>query len=306
MRIAAALLALACAACGSAAATPVASPPVTPAASPSATPAANPLGTVGLRYSLVDSIGRPAFCDPDFYPVARPESELANAIAAYPSIVADAETYSAIVAHEHLPAIDLTDAEKLQVYRAWKLLRALTLTPSGSRYTFQYRALVAAGSYQMVAGSIGLDGQISITSRVPSGAPPCPICLAASTLIATPHGPVLVTEIRVGTVVWTEDSHGTRVAEPVIEIGSTPVPPSHLMVHLVLADGRELLASPGHRTGGGVQLGALSAGTQLDGSTIALWELVPYASERTYDLLPKGATGDYWADGILLASTLKP
>ena len=48
----------------------------------------------------------------------------------------------------------------------------------------------------------------------------------------------------------------------------------------------------------------LQAGDALDGSTITRWELVPYTEVRTYDLLPAGATGYYWANGILLASTL--
>ena len=76
------------------------------------------------------------------------------------------------------------------------------------------------------------------------------------------------------------------------------------MVHLKLTDGRELLASPGHRTGDGRALGALAFGDQLDGSTLTLWELIPYAGDRTYDLLPNGPSGAYWANGILLSSTL--
>jgi len=76
------------------------------------------------------------------------------------------------------------------------------------------------------------------------------------------------------------------------------------MVHLKLADGRELLASPGHRTADGRQLGALAVGDRLDGSTITLWEVVPYSGDHTYDLLPAGPTGTYWANGILLLSTL--
>jgi hypothetical protein len=76
------------------------------------------------------------------------------------------------------------------------------------------------------------------------------------------------------------------------------------MVHLKLADGRELLASPGHRTADGRPLGALSVGDRLDGSTVTQWELVPYAGDRTYDLLPAGPNGTYWANGILLSSTL--
>jgi hypothetical protein len=82
------------------------------------------------------------------------------------------------------------------------------------------------------------------------------------------------------------------------------VPAGHLMVHLMLADGRELLASPGHRTADGRQLGSLASGETLGGSTITRWELVPYAGDRTYDLLPAGPTGTYWANGILLSSTL--
>ena len=96
----------------------------------------------------------------------------------------------------------------------------------------------------------------------------------------------------------------SRIAAPVVEVGSTAVPADHLMVHLVLGDGRELLVSPGHRTADGRALGSLSVGEQLDGSRITLWELVPYAGARTYDLLPAGPTGHYWANGVLLASTL--
>jgi hypothetical protein len=95
------------------------------------------------------------------------------------------------------------------------------------------------------------------------------------------------------------------VAMPVLKVGSTPVPPGHLMVHLRLADGRELWASPGHRLADGRQLGAIAAGDVVDGSRATLWELVTYSGDRTYDLLPAGPTGTYWADGILLASTLR-
>jgi hypothetical protein len=115
-----------------------------------------------------------------------------------------------------------------------------------------------------------------------------------------------VTDIEPGLVVWTAMADGTRIAAPVLEVGSMQVPASHRMVHLVLADGRELLASPGHRTAGGRQLGSLATGESLDGSTIVRWELVPYSGERTYDLRPAGGTGTYWANGILLSSTLTP
>jgi hypothetical protein len=257
-----------------------------------------------LKFRVLDEAGQPAYCDPDSYPVARAGGEQAGAIAAYPGIKADAELYAAIVAHEHLPAGDLTDAQKLTAYRAFKKLRALTLTPSGGGYAFSYRSQIGGAGYVMVAGTVRSDGLVTITSQDKTSAPNCPICLAATTLIATPSGEVVVTRLAPGMLVWTADANGTRIAMPILEVGSTPVPPTHLMVHLRLADGRELWASPGHQTADGRLLGSLAAGDVVDGSTVVLWELVPYSGGRTYDLLPAGPTGTYWADGILLLSTL--
>jgi hypothetical protein len=275
----------------------------------SSTPApavGTPLTITQLKFAVLDSVGTPVYCDSDYYPIARPGNELANAITRYPEIRADAELYSAIAAHEHLPSGDLTDEQKLTVYRAWKLLRAVALNQNGSDYSFSYRVQSKGGtaSYLMVSGTVRVDGVVTVTSRTPSGAPNCPICLAAVSLIATPNGPVRVTDIRAGMLVWTAAADGTKIAVPVVATGSMEVPAGHMMVHLVLADGRELLASPGHRTADGRQLGSLAAGEALDGSTITRWELVPYSGDRTYDLLPGGATGEYWANSILLSSTL--
>ena len=291
MRLALALLVLVCAACGAVAPGPV---------------AGSPLTSSQLKFKVMDAVGKPAYCDPDFYPLAREGGEEASAIAQYPAIKADAEAYAAIVVHEGLPAGDLTDTQKLVLYRAWKLLRALTLTPSGADQSFQYRvrSTGATSGYQMVAGTVRVDGFVTVSSRTSTGAPMCPICLAASTMIATPDGPVRVTDVRPGMVVWTATAAGARIAAPVVAIGSMAVPAGHLMVHLKLADGRELLVSPGHPTADGRTAGQLQAGDELDGSTINLWELVPYTADRTYDILPAGSTGHYWANGILMGSTL--
>ncbi len=269
-------------------------------------PAGTPLGVTQLKFAVMDVVGKPVYCDPDYYPIARPGNEQANAITKYPEIRADAEMYSAIVAHEHLPSGELTDEQKLVVYRAWKLLRALSITPKGGDYGFSYLAQSTSGSasYLMVTGTVRVDGVVTVSSRTPSGPPPCPICLAATTLISTPDGQVRVTDIRPGMLVWTAGVDGTRIAAPVLEVGSMEAPAGHQMVHLVLADGRELLASPGHWTADGRPLGSLVAGDTLDGSAIVRWELVSYAGDRTWDLLPAGFTGSYWANGILLSSTL--
>ena len=291
MRFAAALALLAIAACGA----------VRPAAV-----VGSPLGETQLKFAVIDSVGAPVYCDPDFYPLARAGGEEASAVSTYPQIKADSEVYAAIVAHEHLPSGDLTDAQKLVVYRAWKLLRAVSLASSGTDLSFSYRVRSKTGSaaYEMVSGTVRVDGVVTVSSRSATGAPNCPICLADSTMIATPSGSVRVTDLRVGTLVWTQAAGGSRVAAPVIEVGSMAAPPGHMVVHLLLADGRELLVSPGHRTADGRAVGSLHQGDALDGSTITRWELLPYAGGRTYDLLPAGATGRYWANGILLASTL--
>jgi len=288
----AAVAVLAIAACGSAASTPV--------------PVGTPMTVNQLKFAVIDAVGTPVYCDRDFYPLARPGGEQASAIAQYPTIRADAELYSTIVAHEHLPSGELTDDQKLVLYRAWKLLGALTLAPAGSGYSFSYRVLSKSGtaSYLLVTGTVRVDGMVTVSSSPPTGAPNCPICLAAATLISTPKGNVRVTDIEPGMLVWTANVDGARVAAQVLDVGSTQVPAGHLMVHLRLADGRELLASPGHRTGDGRQLGSLASGQAIDGSMVTHWELVPYAGDRTYDLLPAGPTGTYWANGILLSSTL--
>ena len=293
MRFAGALALLAIAACGA----------VRPAAV-----VGSPLGEPQLKFAVIDSVGAPVYCDPDFYPLARAGGEEASAVSTYPQIKADAEVYAEIVAHEHLPSGALTDAQKLVVYRAWKLLRAVSLASSGTDLSFSYRVRSKTGSaaYEMVSGTVRVDGVVTVSSRSATGAPNCPICLADSTMIATPSGSVPVTDLRVGTLVWTQAADGSRVAAPVIEVGSMAAPPGHMVVHLSLADGRQLLVSPGHRTADGRAVGALGQGDALDGSTITRWELLPYAGGRTYDLLPAGATGRYWANGILLASTLGP
>lgn len=278
---------LAAVACGS----------VTPA------PGGPPLTVPQMKFAVMDAVGKPQYCDPDFWPLAH--DEMPSALQQYPTIKSDAQTYAAILAHEHLPSGELTDQQKLTVYRAWKSLRAVALTPAGSDYSFQYLVL-AGGNYEVVAGTVNSSGTVSVASRTAGHRPMCPICLAASTLIATPNGPIRVTDVRVGTIVWTEAAGGARIAAPVVEVGSMQAPAGHRMVHLVLADGRELLVSPGHRTADGRQAGELAVGDQLDGSTITTWELIPYTGGQTYDLLPAGATGFYWANGILLSSTLGP
>jgi hypothetical protein len=76
------------------------------------------------------------------------------------------------------------------------------------------------------------------------------------------------------------------------------------MVTVRLNDGRIVTASPGHPTEDGRTLGSYQVGDTLDSGLVVAVEHVLYDSNATYDLLPSGTTHLYWANGILLRSTL--
>ena len=134
---------------------------------------------------------------------------------------------------------------------------------------------------------------------------PCPICLSGNTVIDTPNGPVNIKELKKGMTLFTQDASGNRTIGTVLETGKTMVLPSHKMIHLVLDDNRSLYGSPNHPTADGRHLGDLKVGNTLDGVKIRMVELVSYNDTHTYDLLPSGQTGFYWANGILIDSTMK-
>ena len=129
-------------------------------------------------------------------------------------------------------------------------------------------------------------------------------CLPPETRIATPLGDVPVSELRVGGSIWTLDDSGNRIAGIVMRTSSTVIDGEHHVVRITLADGRMLVASPAHPLVGGVRVGDVATGDRYDGSTVVAVERVKYMQPRTYDVLPSG-TGAYWADGVLVRSTLE-
>lgn len=151
---------------------------------------------------------------------------------------------------------------------------------------------------------LGIEGGRAKFSEKIETNKPCPSCLSENTLIDTPNGLVRITDFREGMGVWTEDSSGARILATILKTSKIAVPPTHQMVRLVLADGRELFASPGHPLADGRILGEIKAGDIVDGSAVMSAEPVPYGKEYTYDILPSGDTGAYWAGGILVGSTL--
>ena len=280
--------------------------PPNPTASPSPTPSPAPGGLTQaqLKYRLVDQFGRLLFCDPDYYPVARAD-EGALAHERLPEIQKDAPTFNAILTHLGIAvASSYTSDQELAIYRDWKMLNAIRLEQvSGGGFHF----VAIFGTPQQasrVDGTIDQRGNVTIASRTPSGQPPCPICLARGTRIATPEGDIAVEDLKVGDIVWTQDAAGARVALPLTEIGGTPVPATHRVVELRLSDGRAVDVSPGHPTADGRKVGDLMPGDSYDGAVVISAKLTPYAGGATFDVLPAGATGMYWANGVLLGSTI--
>lgn len=155
--------------------------------------------------------------------------------------------------------------------------------------------------------SINFSGQ-TITFNKVVGQPAyggCPICLAGNTLIDTPSGKILVKDLKVGMPVWTTDKTGQRIYDVIMKTSKVPVSPTHRMVHLVLDDGRALFISPGHPTIDGRTVGDLTINNLYDGASVVNIERVSYGENATYDILPFGDTGFYWANGILVGSTLR-
>jgi hypothetical protein len=262
-----------------------------------------------LKLALIDRFGQLWYCDPDIYPIARGE-EIDHALTRWSEVVADAQAFAAISARLGIdPNGTFSNDQKLAVYRLWKVLQAIALDPvAGQSYRFDYLAQPATGAAQGTrsAGTITVDGTIHVESSVSAPEPMCPICLARGTLIETPDGGVPVEDLRVGDAAWTLDGQGRQRVATVIATGSTVAPPDHEVIRLVLADGRTVIASPGHPLADGRLLGSLRPGDPVAGSMVRSVDLVGYGGGETFDLVVSGPTGTYLVDGIPLGSTLRP
>lgn len=279
-------------------------PPVAATELPTMIPTlAGGLSLTELKYRLLEDFPDFFFCDPDFYPVAR-QDELTLANQRFPELQADQEEFQTILEHTGLSGVDtFSDEQKLLIYREYKKLNAITFQLVEDRYQFKIQTGQEGQPGTGITGTIDGSGSIEILQREP-GIPTCPICLAAGTLIDTPRGAVRVEELQVGDPVWTQDEAGRRVPGTILMVGSMNIPASHQMTHVTLSDGRELWASAGHPTADRQRLGELRIGNSLDGARVVQMEHVPYDELYTFDILPSGTTGFYWANEILMGSTL--
>ncbi|QNT76418.1 Hint domain-containing protein [Dehalogenimonas etheniformans] len=262
-----------------------------------------PLTEFVLRYRLLDAYPNYFWCDPDFYPIGNPDGELANALAQFDSIKSNDQEFTAIINRIGLDRkTDYTQEEKLLVYRQHKLLNKVTLEFQAISNGFTFVIRVGENQGQKITGTISNIGKIDVTKTEPSFNT-CPICLSKGTAIDTPNGPVPVNQLSAGDVIWTVGENGERISAPIVNTTMTAEPSVFELMQIALADGRSVTASSRHPTSDGRLLGNLKLGESLDGSAIVSIEIVSYEG-RTYDILPEGPSGTYWANGILLASTI--
>jgi hypothetical protein len=291
--------------------TPGPPPPPTEGPSPTAVPPtpiptlpSSSLSPTELKYRVLDEFPDFFFCDPDFYPIAR-DDEMSLAQRRFPELQTNPEEFQAILSRNGLSGTTtFTDDQKLLIYREHKKLAAIYFQLVGESYQFQIQTGAEGQQGSLITGTIDGNGSIEIVQQDQTF-PSCPICLTAGTLIDTPRGFIAVEDLRLGDSVWTLDRSGERVSATILRTSRVPVPENHQVVHVVLNNGRELWASPGHPTVDGQALGDLEVGELLDGARVITIERLSYKGVATYDILPSGDTGFYWANGILVGSTLK-
>ena len=130
-------------------------------------------------------------------------------------------------------------------------------------------------------------------------------CLPASAQILTSLGNVSIDLLKEGDKVLTVNLKGDKVEMPIKITNKVEVLGNHTMVLLELEDGRKIQVTPGHPSAIKIKnLGEFVVGDKLDGSSIVKVSDITYTEKFTFDILPEGETGFYWANGILIGSTL--
>lgn len=287
---------------------------VRPTPGPSSTSTGGPriaFAPQSLQYIVLDRFGPPVACDPDVYPVGRNDGERLSAEEWWSTLNPGSTLGRAIIDRlgwSYPPAPEQVD--RVAAYREHKKLRTVQMTPvdSGRAYQFEFNGPLPGGTGSWdggpatrFVGFIGLDGRIDQVIERPTDAT-CPVCLEGETRVRTPDGDRPIRLLRSGDAVLSVDARG-RTIEVTIRttVRRAVIGP---LVTFELADGRRLNVSAAHPLPDRRPVGVLAAGDILDGSAIVRRGTGEASGGVTYDILPDGPTGLYWANGILLASTI--
>jgi hypothetical protein len=115
------------------------------------------------------------YCDPNQFPVARDEQAAMRE--RWPELASD-PLFPHLVARQDEDPAALTDDQRLQVYRDWKMIRAVSFQRFGDTLRFEARlALPPAGELESrhVTGLVRSDGTIQLLSDVVELNLGCPI-----------------------------------------------------------------------------------------------------------------------------------
>jgi hypothetical protein len=121
-------------------------------------------------------------------------------------------------------------------------------------------------------------------------------------MVATPFGERAIAELAVGDLVFSVDRQAIS-AVPVVRVARTPAV-QHRVVRVLLSNGRTLEVSGPHPLADGRTFADLRAHEALGDADVVSVEWIDYPHPFTHDILPGSDTGTYFAEGVLIGSTL--
>ena len=121
------------------------------------------------------------------------------------------------------------------------------------------------------------------------------------TLIRTPDGNKKISKIKFGDFVISYGGETVRVID-LVKIKAK----DRLVVNIELDNKIILEALPDHPLGPSkYKFRDLRTGHEIDGHKIVSIKLVPYKHKYIYDILPQSRTGTYYANDVLIGSSLR-
>ncbi|MBX3063282.1 MAG: Hint domain-containing protein [Anaerolineae bacterium] len=283
------------------------------------------LSVAELKYKVIDYFGGidgglPGrgkagimYCDGYAHPIPVLSVEKEDAVRYFEVIRQNSSVYTAILNRLNLQeTTEFTQDEQLSIYRECRDLHAVRLILNSSTPMYKDLFVRYNNSTYLASGYVEWTGEVAVMNLEPSPLGLlCPLCLTEGTLIDTPKGQVPIEAINVGDMVITSNWRGERVSVPILRVTKIPVE-QHQIIHLSLNDGTTLDVSGGHPLPNGGIVQGLTLGSRITANSnympsppyVTGIEFALYKGKFTYDILPDGDTGFYWANGIPLASTL--